>query len=711
MVPKKLVHTSDREARLEREKLDSEWRQSEAKRLSLPWPRSRKRRPPGRPSRQQQFEDAIYRALEIKSLPDGLDSSTVPGWWHPGMDLVRSADQVMEEMMELSVERPGNAVDNPWLLLENVPSPCEELEAETVVLERSDELLPESGAIPCGELGAEMMVDESRADRLPETPQKVRRKKVHVPPEARAWFLEYADFQAKKYSWPLARSLRQAKELAPELFLHVHKDTPQRWVNPESQRPCVSSLSSVALTKLADIARATSLVVPVNATVYRHIFQEQLQDMNIEYDLPLHWVRSFLHSINLTWGSSGGSMKKQEDLDSVGDARENFRLKIVFIRHRYDISADRVVNIDQTSVRVLPTATKGWKAAGTNPRWAVDTKRQLTVVLVCFMERDDVYAQMVFAGKTAGVLPAGAVPESMTLTYTENHWSSTKTMLELAAFVDGKINATADDAERPWVMGLDVAPVHVSKEFRKALSDEYPWVRTPYVKPRQTFSTQPLDLTYMRSFKGELARAASLDFARQVVAGFDEGDNVQFDVRLSVLKPKLVLWVENAIAALKDKTHLRENGWKHLRVADESWTDAVALAEQHHAEGRLFQKCQTNVIPEDPPCAEELDAPDVALAAHGNPGMEQDGLIDDDEANNEVVLLVDGFEDDEDRQGQEVDQEAQPEIMASASSGDVAADDPVVPAPEVPQNRDMAKLERLMALRLIYGRGPRPSTD
>ena len=111
-------------------------------------------------------------------------------------------------------------------------------------------------------------------------------------------------------------------------------------------------------------------------------------------------------------------------------------------------------------------------------------------------------------------------------------------MLECVGFLHKKINNSADDIERPWIMILDVAPVHVSKDFRQNLHDVYPWVKTPYVKPRMTFCSQPLDISYMRSFKSCLSNAASLDFARQVVANFDEENNVAFDLRLSILKPK-----------------------------------------------------------------------------------------------------------------------------------------------------------------------------
>ena len=33
-----------------------------------------------------------------------------------------------------------------------------------------------------------------------------------------------------KYSWGLVRTLRWAKHVAPELFVHLHPDTPRKWI-------------------------------------------------------------------------------------------------------------------------------------------------------------------------------------------------------------------------------------------------------------------------------------------------------------------------------------------------------------------------------------------------------------------------------------------------------------------------------------------------
>ena len=56
-----------------------EYRRQVCATLDLPWPQ--KKRCVGRPSRQTQWEDAIYRALDAdEEMPIGI-TRDVPGWW------------------------------------------------------------------------------------------------------------------------------------------------------------------------------------------------------------------------------------------------------------------------------------------------------------------------------------------------------------------------------------------------------------------------------------------------------------------------------------------------------------------------------------------------------------------------------------------------------------------------------------------------------
>ena len=79
----------------------------------------------------------------------------MPGWWQPGMELVRIADMTIEEMKEI----------NPWSLLELVDE-----SAEMNLVDESPDVEPV--ASPDTE-----PVDDSQENQPWETPKKMRRKK------------------------------------------------------------------------------------------------------------------------------------------------------------------------------------------------------------------------------------------------------------------------------------------------------------------------------------------------------------------------------------------------------------------------------------------------------------------------------------------------------------------------------------------------------
>ena len=80
---------------------------------------------------------------------------------------------------------------------------------------------------------------------------------------------------------------------------------------------------------------------------------------------------------------------------------------------------------------------------------------------------NDMYAQVIFNGKTAASLPAGPVPEGLTVTCTESHWSSTTTVLDLVKFLDDKMIEEAGEHVR-WVMVLESASTRGSQTIRAA---------------------------------------------------------------------------------------------------------------------------------------------------------------------------------------------------------------------------------------------------
>ena len=192
---------------------------------------------------------------------------------------------------------------------------------------------------------------------------------------------------------------------------------------------------------------------------------------------------------------------------------------------------------------------------------------------------------------------------------------------------------------QPWLLGLDVAPVHVSAETRHALSEKFSWVHKVYVCPKKTYCSQPLDLCYMYPFKRYMSNAASTHFARQVVANFDEEGELKLDLKLSTLKPLLLTWIHEAIGKLQANESLRPSAWKYARTSSaDEFADVLARATHHNEDGTLFRKAQHGVVPEAAPAAGEVSEP---LPPHVDPADEDMGYLEDEDLDNHVVHLLD----------------------------------------------------------------------
>ena len=81
---------------------------------------------------------------------------------------------------------------------------------------------------------------------------------------------------------------------------------------------------------------------------------------------------------------------------------------------KHAVSADRVVNIDETSCRLLPVHQTGWGRRGAKQAQQQGNTKEATTFTVAFsMDRGplDMLVQIVHAGKTDAFLPAQPWPE------------------------------------------------------------------------------------------------------------------------------------------------------------------------------------------------------------------------------------------------------------------------------------------------------------
>lgn len=313
-------------------------------------------------------------------------------------------------------------------------------------------------------------------------------------------------------------------------------------------------------------------------------------------------------------------------------------------------------------------------------------------------EMPELLAQIIYNGNTTASLPSGPVPHNVRVTCTPNHWATTETM----EWLDSKMNPHGE--QTPWVLVLDVAPVHVSTEFRRMCEEVFPWVKRVYIPPNLTHKLQPLDRAYMFSFKKALAKETSRHFARQIIGSLQEDITFKLNTSLVALKPLLCMWTSATLMELSERQRLRESAWQLMKPGEQE-ESILRSARKPFGEGTLFRSARANAssVPElEPdehePMVEEEGDPTVEPRGHDELGL-LDEAFDDQAAAEEVLCDPEPEEEDEIVEACVTD----PNQMY-AEEPPRTEEEPLSTA--APSRTDSSMLARVTALRLIFGRGP-----
>ena len=106
-------------------------------------------------------------------------------------------------------------------------------------------------------------------------------------------------------------------------------------------------------------------------------------------------------------------------------SRHRLFIKLCRLMSTHAVSADRVVNIDDTSCRLLSVYYIGWGRRGVKQAQLQGNTREATTFTFAF--------KIVHAGKTYFVLPKQPWLEHAHHVTSENSWANTTTLLQLAA--------------------------------------------------------------------------------------------------------------------------------------------------------------------------------------------------------------------------------------------------------------------------------------
>ena len=351
--------------------------------------------------------------------------------------------------------------------------------------------------------------------------------------------------------------------------------------------------------------------------------------------------------------------------------QQNLQQKVLWTQHKFGIADARVINVDETSLRMIPVSATGWSVKGEKTKQVQAGKSNITATLAVPMLQGPSFCQLIFGGKTSAVLPQGSVEHDVHLNFTESHWQSTESMFSFVQFQEKVLNPT--DEQRPWILLLDCASVHTASAFRQQLHSQLPWVKSIYIPGGSTAYNQPLDRSMMKSFKSAIARKASRHFAEQILLV----DSLDLSARF--LKPVIATWVHEVINDISSRRDIFQTAWAHiLPKKPEDAASILLAAGEAHAAGSLFRSSKARVVPETAPVDDEPAQPPVP-----EDEPELDGLLMDEE-------------------------EPDPLTPAPLEQPPVVIGEEPVPESELPapvlEHRNLSVLERCIALRIVYGR-------
>ena len=277
------------------------------------------------------------------------------------------------------------------------------------------------------------------------------------------------------------------------------------------------------------------------------------------------------------------------------------------------------------------------------------------------------WTQIVYEGKSDRVHPHGPHFPRQLVSHSPTHWITQEAHLNMIGAIEADMHGRAGDAElTPWLLLLDCAPQHVAAEFRSIMRESRPHIKLCYVQRNFTGYTQPLDRAYMRAFKNSIRQEVAKHFAEFFLEAESNFERVNLNSSTAVLRQLLLSFVHTA-AQVSDSPQRRAAGWRFIAWNKVEQRELLAEAKSLLETGELFPRGT----------AEEPHAPDADTEATGS----------EPEAH-----VMEPLEDE-----QSSDSEVAPTGVEESAAPAVAA---------APKRAPMSLLERLQAIRIIYGSTP-----
>ena len=130
-----------------------------------------------------------------------------------------------------------------------------------------------------------------------------------------------------------------------------------------------------------------------------------LRELDIEFEPGKKWTLQFLRSLQLSWKLAATCTRSRPSEADIARERKLLQLRVIYLCDRFKISQDRIWNLDETAVRMVPAGERGWTKKA-EPAHVFASRAFVTVTLAANM-RGGMWTQIVYEGTSGRVHPHG----------------------------------------------------------------------------------------------------------------------------------------------------------------------------------------------------------------------------------------------------------------------------------------------------------------
>ena len=174
--------------------------------------------------------------------------------------------------------------------------------------------------------------------------------------------------------------------------------------------------------------------------MYQH---ETLSSMDCDAWPSERWTRRFLRGLGLSHKQPNHDKLVWHSLAEQAEHKDNLMLKICWFQETFNIPPSHTINIDETSLQLLPLRRVGRPRAGEQASAVTGNKTEATKVTLAMamsLEVSTFLAQVIHEGNTSAVLPPRPWREGVLHSISAISWPHTEGIIDFIAFIDERFN-------------------------------------------------------------------------------------------------------------------------------------------------------------------------------------------------------------------------------------------------------------------------------